>query len=321
MDMTPIIEARELHKTYRRAGEVTRAVDGVSLVLRPGESVGVIGESGSGKSTLARCITGLERPTSGRVLFRDADVANRSDRSLRWFRREVQPVFQDPMTALDPRWTVRQLILEPLKIYGEENREPRLREVLEDVGLKADLLSRRPRDLSGGERQRVAIARAIVLRPSVLVLDEPTASVDMSMRRSLLALLKRLQAEHGLTYLFISHDIRTIEETCGRTVVMYRGRVAEQGPTAAVLTSPGHVYTRVLVSAIPRPQGETGQEGHVGRLRAPMVPGQPPSDEGCLFADRCPMALPECASPPPVVRIGTDHEAACVRARASEEVA
>ncbi len=314
--MTPIIEVRELHKTYRRGGEVTRAVDGVSLALLAGESVGVIGESGSGKSTLARCITGLERPTSGRVLFRDTDVADRSDRSLRWFRREVQPVFQDPMTALDPRWSVRQLILEPLKIFGEADHELRLREVLEDVGLKADLLSRRPRDLSGGERQRVAIARAIVLRPSVLVLDEPTASVDMSMRRSLLALLKRLQAEHGLTYLFISHDIRTIEETCGRTVVMYRGRVAEQGPTTAVLTSPGHVYTQVLVSAIPRPGRRAGQEG---RLRASNVSGQVQSDAGCLFADRCPMALPECGSPPPVVQISTDHYAACVRAPATQE--
>lgn len=321
MDMTPIIEARELHKTYRRGGEVTRAVDGVSLMVRPGESVGVIGESGSGKSTLARCITGLERPTTGRVLFRETDVANRSDRSLRWFRREVQPVFQDPMTALDPRWTVRRLILEPLKIYGEAEREPRLMEALKDVGLRADLLSRRPRDLSGGERQRVAIARAIVLRPSVLVLDEPTASVDMSMRRSLLALLKRLQAEHGLSYLFISHDIRTIEETCSRVVVMYRGRVAEEGPTAAVLTSPGHVYTQVLVSAIPRPDRGAGQEGHRDRLRAPTVPGQAPPEEGCLFADRCPKVLPECASPPPVVRIAADHFAACVRAPASEEAA
>jgi oligopeptide/dipeptide ABC transporter ATP-binding protein len=319
MDMTPILEVRELQKTYRRGGEVTRAVDGVSLTLQPGESVGIIGESGSGKSTLARCITGLERPTSGRVLFRDKDVANRSDRSLRWFRREVQPVFQDPMTALDPRWTVRQLILEPLKIYNEADREPRLRDVLGDVGLNAELLSRRPRDLSGGERQRVAIARAIVLRPSVLVLDEPTASVDMSMRRSLLALLKRLQTEHGLTYLFISHDIRTIEEICSRTVVMYRGRVAEQGPTAAVLTSPGHIYTQVLVSAIPRPERRAGNEDNRGRLRAPSVPGQLPSDAGCLFADRCPMALPECGSPPPVVQISADHVAACVRAAATEE--
>lgn len=313
--MTPIIEVRELRMDYRREGDLTRAVDGVSLALKAGESLGVIGESGSGKSTLARCITGLERPTSGRVLFRDNDIAGRSDRSLRWFRREVQPVFQDPLTALNPRWTVRQLILEPLKIYGEQDLERRLREVLADVGLPAHLLGRRPRDLSGGERQRVAIARAIVLRPSVLVLDEPTASVDMSMRRSLLALLKRLQTEHGLAYIYISHDIRTVEKTCGRTVVMYRGRVAEEGPTAAVLNSPGHVYTRVLVSAVPRPE----QSGHHDRLRTRSAPEQELPDSGCPFVDRCPLALPECSSPPPVVQISPGHSAACVLANAQEE--
>lgn len=309
--MTPLIEVRELRKDYRRGGEVLHAVDGISLALMPGESVGVIGESGSGKSTLARCITGLERPTGGRLLFRNRDVTGRSDRALRWFRRAVQPVFQDPLTALNPRWTIRQLILEPLKIHGEEDAERRLHDVLEDVGLSDQLLRRRPRDLSGGERQRVAIARAIVLRPSVLVLDEPTASVDMSMRRALLALLRRLQAEHGLTYLYISHDIRTVEETCGRTVVMYRGRMAEEGPTAAVLNSPGHVYTRVLVSAIPRIGNATG---HDGRLRTRSVIGQDLSSSGCLFVERCPLALPECAAPPPVVEVRPGHRAACVLA-------
>ena len=248
--MSAVLEAREIRVDYHRDGAVTRALTGVSLALQAGESVGVIGESGSGKSTLARCVTGLERPASGRVLFRDRDITGQSARALRWFRREVQPVFQDPLTALNPRWTVRQLILEPLKINREQDQQSRLDEVISDVGLPGELLSRRPRDLSGGERQRVAIARAMVLRPSVLVLDEPTASVDMSMRRSLLALLKRLQAEHGLTYLYISHDIRTVEETCSRTIVMYRGQVVEEGPTGDILQSPAHVYTRVLVSAI-----------------------------------------------------------------------
>lgn len=308
--MTPLLQARQLHVDYQRDGVLTRALAGVSLELKPGESVGVIGESGSGKSTLARCLTGLERPASGQVLFRDQDITGRSDRALRWFRREVQPVFQDPLTALNPRWTVRHLILEPLKISGEEDLEPRLREVIGDVGLPADLLPRRPRDLSGGERQRVAIARAIVLRPSVLVLDEPTASVDMSMRRALLELLKRLQAEHGLTCVYISHDIRTIEETCARTVVMYRGRVVEEGPTAAVLKSPAHVYTRVLVSAIPRLE----QSGAHERLRTRSAPEQQLAETGCPFVDRCPLALPECVQPQQVVQVSPDHSAACVLA-------
>jgi oligopeptide/dipeptide ABC transporter ATP-binding protein len=308
----PLIEVRGLRKDYRRGGDVLHAVDGIDLALMPGESVGVIGESGSGKSTLARCITRLERPTSGGVFFRDTDVTGLSDRALRRFRREVQPVFQDPLTALNPRWTVRQLIAEPLRIHGEHDLQHWVDEVLSDVGLTKELTARRPRDLSGGERQRVAIARAIVLRPSVLVLDEPTASVDMSMRRALLALLKRLQSEHGLTYLYISHDIRTVEETCSRTVVMYRGRVAEEGPTTAVLNSPRHVYTQILVSAIPRIDSSTPR---TGRLKARPLPGHySPSGSGCIFVDRCPRALPECAAEPPVVEVTPGHRAACVLA-------
>jgi oligopeptide/dipeptide ABC transporter ATP-binding protein len=308
----PLIEVRGLRKDYRRGGDVLHAVDGIDLALMPGESVAVIGESGSGKSTLARCMTRLEHPTSGRVFFRDTDVTGLSDRALRWFRREVQPVFQDPLTALNPRWTVRRLIAEPLKIHGERDVPRRVDEVLRDVGLGQELLTRRPRDLSGGERQRVAIARAIVLRPSVLVLDEPTASVDMSMGRKLLALLKRLQSEHGLTYLYISHDLRTVEETCSRTVVMYRGRLAEEGPTTAVLNSPGHVYTQILVSAIPR-IGSSTLGG--SRLRARSLPG-PHSlpGPGCIFVERCPRALPECAADPPVVEVTPGHRAACVLA-------
>jgi len=307
----PLIEVRGLRKDYRRGGDVLHAVDGIDLAVMAGESVGVIGESGSGKSTLARLITRLERPTSGGVFFQDTDVTGLSDRALRWFRREVQPVFQDPLTALNPRWTVRRLIAEPLKIYGERGAERRVDEVLRDVGLTKELMTRRPRDLSGGERQRVAIARAIVLRPSVLVLDEPTASVDMSARRALLTLLKRLQSEHGLTCLYISHDIRTIEETCSRTIVMYRGRLAEEGPTTAVLDSPSHVYTQILMSSIPRIDNATAQQD---RPRARPASGQQQPDPGCLFARRCPRALPECAADPPVVEVTPGHHAACVLA-------
>jgi oligopeptide/dipeptide ABC transporter ATP-binding protein len=308
----PLIEVRGLRKEYRRGGDVLHAVDGIDLAVMPGESVDVIGESGAGKSTLARCITRLERPTSGSIFFRGADITDVSDRALRRFRREVQTVFQDPLTALNPRWTVRRLIAEPLKIYGQRDVESRVHEVLHDVGLGQKQMARRPRDLSGGERQRVAIARAMVLRPSVLVLDEPTASVDMSSRQALLALLKGLQSEHGLTYLYISHDIRTVEETCSRTVVMYRGRLAEEGPTTAVLNSPGHVYTQILVSAIPRMDGPTRRSA---RLRArPFLRPHSPPDSGCIFLDRCPRAVPECDATPPMVEVTPGHRAACVLA-------
>jgi oligopeptide/dipeptide ABC transporter ATP-binding protein len=307
--MNALLEVRGLRRDYRRSGSVLHAVDGLDLALMPGEAVGVIGESGSGKSTLARCITRLERPTDGQVFFRDRDVTALSDRALRWFRREVQPVFQDPLSSLNPRWNVRQLVTEPLKVQGEPDIEDRVAQVLRDVGLARELLPRRPGDLSGGERQRVAIARAIILRPSVLVLDEPTASIDMSMRRALLALLARLQAEHGLTYLYISHDIRTIEQTCSRTVVMYRGRVAEEGPTVDVLNSPRHVYTQVLVSAVPRPGRPASS-----RLRARLEIGQNVSSSGCVFANRCPRVRPECADPPPMIEVRPGHRAACVLA-------
>jgi oligopeptide/dipeptide ABC transporter ATP-binding protein len=309
----PIIEVRGLRKDYRRGDDVLHAVDGIDLALMPGESVGVVGESGAGKSTLARCMARLEQPTGGSVFFRDADVTDLPDRALRRFRREVQPVFQDPLTALNPRWTVRRLITEPLRIHGERSPERRVEEVLRDVGLPGELMARRPRDLSGGERQRVAIARALVLRPAVLILDEPTASVDSSARRALLAVLKRLQSEHGLTYLYISHDIRTIEETCSRMIVMYRGRLAEEGATPAVLQSPGHVYTQILVSAIPRIGNSTLRGGE--RLRArPFPVRHSPQGTGCIFIERCPLALPECAADPPVVEITPGHRAACVLA-------
>jgi oligopeptide/dipeptide ABC transporter ATP-binding protein len=309
----PLIDVRGLRKDYWRGGDVRHAVDGIDLVMMPGESVGVIGESGSGKSTLARCITGLEPPTGGGVFFQGTNVTGLSDRALRPFRRQVQLVFQDPLTALNPRWTVRRLIAEPLRVYGEHDVEPRVDEALRDVGLGQELLTRRPRDLSGGERQRVAIARAIILRPSVLVLDEPTSSVDMSMRRALLALLKRLQSEHGLTYLYISHDIRTVEETCSRTIVMYRGRLTEEGPTTAVLNSPSHVYTQILVSAVPRIGRSLRRDS---RLRARSFSAQPSvPDSGCVFVNRCPRVLPECAAEPPLVEVSPGHRAACVLAK------
>ena len=313
--MRPLLEVRGLRKDYRRGGEVLHAVDGIDLALMPGEAVGVIGETGAGKSTLARCMTRLEPPTSGGVFFHGTEVTGLSDRALRRFRREVQLVFQDPLTALNPRWTARRLIAEPLTIHGERNTERRVDEVRRDVGLAEELMTRRPRQLSGGEAQRVAIARALVLRPSVLVLDEPTASVDMPARRALLALLKRLQSEHGLTCLYISHDLRTVEQTCSRTIVMYRGRVAEEGPTAAVLNSPGHVYTQILISAIPR----TGSAAtRAGRLKARPASGQLPGT-GCLFAHRCPRARPECAADPPVVEVAAGHRAVCVLAEPARD--
>jgi oligopeptide/dipeptide ABC transporter ATP-binding protein len=217
-------------------------------------------------------------------------------------------VFQDPMTALNPSWTARRLIMEPLRLHRITEREARLRHLLDEVELPAGILDRRPSELSGGQRQRVAIARAIGPRPRFVVLDEPTASVDMSIRAGLLRLLRKLQREEGLTYLFISHDLSTIRHIADRLLVMYLGRVVEEGAMDSVFGNPSHVYTQVLLSSIPIP------DPSVHRERLPML-GEPPSPTeiptGCPFRPRCHLATEECRQPQPYYEVGPGHRAAC----------
>src|SRR5665213_1713527 len=250
----PLVEVSAIRKEFRERGQTIRAVDDVTFAIYPGETVGLVGESGCGKSTLARCIVRLIEPSSGRMLFDGEDYTQAPERRLRRLRKDIQIVFQDPSTALNPSWSVRQLITEPLKLHRIVGVEARLHDVLDEMALSRSVLDRRPSQLSGGQRQRVAIARAIVTRPRFIVLDEPTASVDMSIRLSLLQLLRELQREHGLTYLFISHDLSTVRHLCERILVMYLGKVVEQGRTADVFEHPAHVYTQVLLSAIPIPE-------------------------------------------------------------------
>jgi oligopeptide/dipeptide ABC transporter ATP-binding protein len=304
----PVLQVVDLKKEFHAHGRVVRAVDGVSFSLAPGEVLGVVGESGCGKTTLGRCVVRLLEPTSGQVLLDGTDLTKLSEREMRARRRDVGMVFQDATTALNPSWSVGRLVAEPLKLHGFSDVEARVREVLQDVGLGADVLDRRPRQLSGGQRQRVAVARAIVTRPKVLVLDEPTASVDMSIRLSLLRLLRRLQREHGLSYIFISHDLATVRHLCDNLAVMYLGRVVEQGPTARVFDSPQHVYTRVLMSAIPVPDPTV----RPARL---AIKGEPPSPadipDGCPFHPRCSEATEECLRPQSFREVGFGHRAAC----------
>lgn len=309
---TPLLEVADLTCEFRDRGRTVHALNGVSLRVGAGETVGLVGESGCGKSTLARSIVRLLAPTSGRLLFDGQDYTRWGERRLRRLRKDVQIVFQDPMTALNPSWTVRQLILEPLVLHRIGEPERRLLQVLDQVELSASVLRRRPGQLSGGQRQRVAIARAIAARPRFVVLDEPTASVDMSIRASLLRLLRRLQREEGLTYLFISHDLSTVRHICDRLLVMYLGRVVEEGGTESVFDRPAHVYTRVLLSAIPVP------DPAVRRQRLPIL-GEPPSPTaipaGCPFRPRCQMATGECERPQPFYEVGPGHRAACRLAR------
>lgn len=231
----------------------TRALDGVDLTVHAGRSVGIVGESGSGKSTLLRLLLGLDSPTSGTLRFRGEEL-NRKDRGLlRRLRRDVQVVFQDPRSSLDPRMSVGAAIAEPLRsLRVQGDHRSRVAEVLRAVGLDPDVTSRYPAQFSGGQRQRIAIARALAPSPSVLIADEPVSALDVSVRAQVVALLDRLRAEQGLTLVLVSHDIGIVGQLCEETVVLHHGRVVEQGATAQVLADPAQPYTRRLLSAVPR---------------------------------------------------------------------
>jgi peptide/nickel transport system ATP-binding protein len=257
-----IVEVRHLTKTFARrrswfsAAEATTVVDDVSFDIEEGETFGLVGESGSGKTTTGRCILRLIEPTSGEVRFKGEDVLSFTPVRLREVRREMQIVFQDPYSSLNPRMRVGAIVAEPLVIHGigdRPARKARVAELLRLVGLEPPMAGRYPRDFSGGQRQRIAIARALALEPSFLIADEPVSSLDMTVQAQVMDLLMDLQRRLGLTCLFIAHDLRLVENICTRLAVMYRGRIVEMGPTAAVFGSPKHPYTRALLSAIPVP--------------------------------------------------------------------
>ncbi|NHT19695.1 ATP-binding cassette domain-containing protein, partial [Cellulomonas sp. IC4_254] len=258
-EVAPVLELVDVRKEFPRprgAGGARSlvAVDGVSLRVDRGTTYALVGESGSGKSTTARLALHLERPTAGRVLFRGEDVTGARGEVLRRLRRGFQVVYQSPYASLDPRFTVAEVIAEPLRAYGvgtRAERAERVRELLADVALPADAARRSPRELSGGQRQRVAIARALALRPDLVVLDEPVSALDVSVQAQILDLLVRLQAEHGLTYLFISHDLAVVRQVADHVGVLHDGRLVEQGTAEQILLDPRQEYTRELVAAIP----------------------------------------------------------------------
>jgi ABC-type oligopeptide transport system ATPase subunit len=257
-----ILEVRHLTKTFAQrrswfsAAEATTVVDDVSFDIEEGETFGLVGESGSGKTTTGRCILRLIEPTSGEVRFKGEDVLSFAPARLRAARRDMQIVFQDPYSSLNPRMRVSAIVAEPLVIHGirdRTRREARVAELLQLVGLEPSMARRHPRDFSGGQRQRIAIARALALEPSFLIADEPVSSLDMTVQAQVMDLLMDLQRRLKLTCLFIAHDLRLVENVCTRLAVMYRARIIEMGPTAAVFGSPKHPYTQALLSAIPVP--------------------------------------------------------------------
>jgi peptide/nickel transport system ATP-binding protein len=317
----PLLDVRDLVQRYklpresvlRAPGEVL-ALDGVSVRLMPGQSLGVVGESGSGKSTFARLVMALERPTSGSVMMSGRDLNTMPADALRHARRDFQMVFQDPYGSLDPRQTIARIVAEPLTALGRLNRatlRERVAAVLRQVGLRDADMEKYPHEFSGGQRQRIAIARALITQPKLIVADEPVSALDVSVQAQVLNLLQDLQQQFGLSYVLISHDLAVVDYLCDQIVVMYLGRIVEQGAPADLFARGAHPYTRALLDAVPR------AEPRAVRRRREVVASASHSAEssGCPYAPRCPFADQHCrAVAPPLREIGPDHLVACHKA-------
>jgi peptide/nickel transport system ATP-binding protein len=303
---------KEFHVRGGGASETLTAVDGVSFEVAAGETVALVGESGSGKSTVARCVTRLVEPTSGVVRLGSVEVTSVPRRQLPRVYRDLQMVFQDPNGSLNPRMTARAAIEEPLRLHSGlsgADLESRLKQLASDVELPPQLLDRYPRQLSGGQRQRVGIARALAVDPKIIVLDEPTASLDVSTRRRILRLLATIQRSRRLGYLFISHDLEMVRHFADRVLVMYLGAIVESGSVQEVFDHPAHPYTRALLSAVA--VIDPGHEKERIRLSG-EIPSAIRLPRGCRLASRCPYVVGACrTTPPPLVAISPTHSAAC----------
>ena len=290
-----------------------RAVDGIDLTIRRGETFGLVGESGCGKSTLGKALLRLWPLTEGRIVFDGADIAQLRGDALRRFRCKAQMIFQDPSSCLDPRRRVLDILLEPYLIhglYGPEERRARAAELCDMVGLSRTYLARYPHELSGGQKQRVGIARALALHPQLIICDEPVSALDVSVRAQVINLLDDLQKRLDLTYLFISHDLSVVEHCCRRIGVMYLGRLVELAPAAELYRAPRHPYTQALISAIPTIGGDRRERIVLtGDLPSPTAP-----PAGCRFHTRCPYADERCRREASGLRqVGPEHWAACHR--------
>jgi len=320
--VSTLLEVRNLQKHFpvrggllRRVVAHVRAVDGVSFTLEAGRTLGLVGESGCGKSTLGRAILQLQRPTSGEVILEGKELTTLGPKRLLEMRREMQIIFQDPFASLSPRRTVAQTIREPLEVHrigSPAERDGKVEELLQVVGMRPQVMDRYPHEFSGGQRQRIGIARALALNPKLIVADEPVSALDVSVRAQVLNLIAKLQREHGIAFLFISHDLSVVEHVSDHVGVMYLGKLVEMAPAKEIYRDPRHPYTQALLSAVPVPDPKRKSKRIVltGDVPSPMHP--PP---GCPFHKRCPKVMDVCSKVvPPVVDVGTTarpHRVAC----------
>lgn len=322
--MAPLIEVRDLRMHFPLGGinsllsrirglpaPVVRAVESVSFDVGAGETLALVGESGCGKSTVARCLLRLLDPTAGSIRYDGAEIAALDRDAMKPLRRDIQMVFQDPTASLNPRLTARYMVEEPLMLHTQLNaaeRRERVDAAMEEVGLGRELVDRYPHELSGGQRQRVNIARAIATNPRFVVLDEPTSALDVSLRSRAILLLESLRDRHGLSYLFISHDLASVKYLAGRVAVMYLGVIVELAEARELFTRPLHPYTRALLAAVPVPDPDVKRDSFrlAGEIPSPMeVPG------GCPLRGRCPIAQPICAEPTPLREVAPGRYVAC----------
>ena len=313
-----LLEVKNLKKYYpvtgglfaRHLGDV-RAVDGVSFYINEGETLGLVGESGCGKSTLGRTILRLEEPTEGEIIYKGTDITNLDKKALRGLRREIQIIFQDPQSSLDPRMTIDQSIGEPLLIHGmkdDRERAKRVVEILERVGLEAQHALRYPHEFSSGQRQRIGIGRVLTLNPRLIIADEPVSALDVSIQAQILNLMLDLQTEFGLAYLFIAHDLSVIRQVSHRVAVMYLGKIVELAGRDEIFQNALHPYTEALLSAIP----DVRREKKTRILLPGSVPSPLDPPPGCHFHPRCHRVLPVCSEKEPILKdVGGDHLVAC----------